>query len=528
MQSLLSRRAFLDRSVKLGALTALATLTDVPLVMRRALAGGQIGRNGNKLLFIFLRGANDALNSVIPMGDDAYGPGIRPDIAIGRQTGLDYTATGPADFPESGPATPTFDYAYGIRLGNGFSALHPSLKFLAPVYNAGELAMIHRVAYPGQSRSHFDSQDYWENGAPNDGLVRDGIFYRAIIESGLANTSPLTGVSFQSSLPLILRGPQAAMTNLSDPTRYNLFGIPNTPSGNAKADAALRAAMGAEFAGKQNRDLLRLQYDNLASTLDIFAQINFSEAGNTYTDAGNTDGHRPYHLFPTTNAKNGGGTAAKYVVSPQNYEFFERLKAAAIVLNKTDAMIAGTQLDGFDTHSNQGGVTGTHANLQRAIAWAIYGLRQYFSKHPDRCNWNSLTVVTLSEFGRTTVQNSDVGTDHAEAGVMFVAGGAVKGYGRHATGSGIIAATPSGAVNGQNVPWVTGMNGSMFGVKGRYLKRAVDFRSVLGELIRDHLGATPEQLGRIIPGYLDAAEALERGGVSGVDGVRIFGEVSVV
>jgi hypothetical protein len=82
--------------------------------------------------------------------------------------------------------------------------------------------------------------------------------------------------------------------------------------------------------------------------------------------------------------------------------------------------------------------------------------------------------------------------------------------------------------NGQTIPWVTGMNGSMFGARSRYLKRAVDFRSVLGELVRNHLGATPEQLGRILPGYRDPAELLERGGVSGVDGVRIFGEPGIV
>ncbi|HMO66027.1 MAG TPA: hypothetical protein PKE47_12535, partial [Verrucomicrobiota bacterium] len=101
------------------------------------------------------------------------------------------------------------------------------------------------------------------------------------------------GVPSQPSLPLLLRGSRAAMPTLSAPPRYNLSGIPNTAAGNAKADAALRAAMGAEFAGKQNRDLLRLQYDNLSGTLDIFAQLNFSEAGNTFTDSTDTDDHRP-------------------------------------------------------------------------------------------------------------------------------------------------------------------------------------------------------------------------------------------
>src|SRR5437899_11140754 len=107
-------------------------------------------------------------------------------------------------------------YPYAIRLGNGVAAMHPSLKFLAPVYNAGDLALIHRVAYPKQSRSHFDSQRYWENGNPNDNIVQDGIFYRTIIESGLAHTAPLTDVSIQSSLSLIFRGSDAAMTKLTD------------------------------------------------------------------------------------------------------------------------------------------------------------------------------------------------------------------------------------------------------------------------------------------------------------------------
>src|SRR5262249_14480815 len=156
------------------------------------------------------------------------------------------------DFPLSGADKPTFDYENAIRLGNGFAGLHPSLKFLAPLYNAGDLALLHRVAYPKQSRSHFDSQNYWETGTPNANAVKDGIFYRTMFESGLANTSPLTGVSVQSSLPLSLRGSKAAMTNLNDPTRYDLLGLP-PKLGDKKADVALRLANGYPFAEKKNR-----------------------------------------------------------------------------------------------------------------------------------------------------------------------------------------------------------------------------------------------------------------------------------
>ena len=68
----------------------------------------------------------------------------------------------------------------------------------------------------------------------------------------------------------------------------------------------------------------------------------------------------------------------------------------------------------------------------------------------------------------------------------------------------------------------------MFGVSDRYLKRCVDYRSVLGKLIRDHLGATQGQLNRIIPGYVDPAEQLLAGGISGKDSTRIMGEPNLV
>jgi hypothetical protein len=64
----------------------------------------------------------------------------------------------------------------------------------------------------------------------------------------------------------------------------------------------------------------------------------------------------------------------------------------------------------------------------------------------------------------------------------------------------------------------------MMQVESRYLRRAIDYRSVLGKVIRDHLGATPDQLNRIIPGYAKSSEALKSGGTQTADGTRIQGE----
>lgn len=62
----------------------------------------------------------------------------------------------------------------------------------------------------------------------------------------------------------------------------------------------------------------------------------------------------------------------------------------------------------------------------------------------------------------------------------------------------------------------------------RYLGRAIDYRSVLGKVIRDHLGATPTQLQRIIPGYGVPSEALRSGGIQTFDGTRIIGEPDIL
>lgn len=519
----ITRRDFLSRSLRAGAGLGIAALCHVPPFACRALAEGNIGLNGKKLLFIFLRGANDALNSCIPVNDDAFTSGIRPNIWIPQDStdGFYDATTGGCEFP-TGLAS-TFAHSNALRLRNGFAALHPSLKFLAPVYNAGELLLVHRVGYPNQSRSHFDSQAYWENGEPNS-ASREGIFYRTLVESGVLATNPIAGISIQSALPTIFKGSGAALTNISDPTRYELLGTP-TPTADQKLMNSILSGNQAQFANKRSRELLRLSYDNLSSTLDLFATINFDESGNTFTDDVATDiGTKHYNLFPTTDDKNGSdgtpGDVSTRVVDTGAYSFFEQLKAAALILNKTDAVIAGTEMSGFDTHDNQGSTTGDHANLLSRVGWAIYALRKYFQQHGDKVSWNNLVVVTLTEFGRTTVQNSNNGTDHAEAGLMWVAGGGVKGTGKAGRTSGVIGCGPS-----DSIPWTTGPGGVMFGVAGRYLQRAVDYRSVLGEVIREHLGATQNQLNSIIPGYV--SENLLSGG-SSTDSTPIMGEVDVV
>lgn len=590
MLNVISRRSFLESSFLAGAGIGLASLTNIPLVMKRALAAGNLGLNGKKVFFIFLRGANDGLNNLLPYGDASYigaagttvSSLIRPNIAIPRidaasnydgvlrtlAMDLHTSATGDG-------AVNTYGFNGGISTGNGYAAVHPSLKFLAPVYNAGNLALVHRTGYPKQSRSHFDSQNYYEIAQPGENVDKQGVWYKAMYQYLLNNpNASLTGVSVQSALPLSLRGNKAAMTNLSDPTRYDLLGIPHAIANNAgsndywgdiKALNAVTNANNVSFPNRKSRDLLQVQYKNVVDTLKTFTDINFNEGpdlyipvsptdysqGNVFLDDENTDGDRPYYLFPTTNEKNGGWrrnpslvVGGRYVI-PQGggsggYTFMKNVKAAALILNKTSARIAGTEIGGWDTHVGQvdGGITtGAQADLLRIVGWAIYGLYKFFKIYGlggsrqmtgAQASWNDVTVVVMSEFGRTTIGNGTMGTDHAEGSMCYVAGGSVRGLGANpANGnSGVYCCHPSASTKGKWIPstYTAGSqtgSGSLFGATGRYLQRGVDYRSVLGEIFKKHMGATQAEVEFVIPGYADPNEKLAAGGTvtaaSGID-----------
>src|SRR6267154_2749743 len=124
--NILNRRAFLSQSFKTSMAVALSTLVDIPFVMKRALAEGSIGLNGKKILFIWLRGANDGLNSVIPVEDPTY-YSIRQQIAIQKEASVNYGTTGfcfdATQYSSDAAQTPraaadsTFSYDRAIRLG---------------------------------------------------------------------------------------------------------------------------------------------------------------------------------------------------------------------------------------------------------------------------------------------------------------------------------------------------------------------------------------------------------------------------
>jgi uncharacterized protein (DUF1501 family) len=146
---------------------------------------------------------------------------------------------------------------------------------------------------------------------------------------------------------------------------------------------------------------------------------------------------------------------------------------ARLIKSGAGVEIAFTEIEGWDTHVNQGGATGQMANRLKELA---EGLAAFHRDLGDRMA--DVVLVTMSEFGRTARENGNRGTDHGHANVMFAMGGPVRGgkvYGRW----------PGLAPESLN--------------EGRDLALTTDFRTVYAEVLKRHLGQT--DLSRIFPGF---------------------------
>jgi uncharacterized protein (DUF1501 family) len=168
----MNRRSFLRLSA--GAVL----LTPGPVLWAADSDGSQ-----KRLIVIFLRGAVDGLNVVVPYEERGYYES-RPTIAIGRP-GTDQGAL-PLD---------------------GRFGLHPALASLLPLWGEEKLAFVHAAGSPDPTRSHFDAQLFIENGTPGHSMTPDGWMNR-LLAALPGPHGPTDAVSIGSTLPQILKGLQ--------------------------------------------------------------------------------------------------------------------------------------------------------------------------------------------------------------------------------------------------------------------------------------------------------------------------------
>ena len=137
-------------------------------------------KNRQRLVVIFLRGAVDGLNVVIPHQEDDYYT-ARPTIAV----------------PYPGEKDGVIDL-------DGFFGLHPALADIVPLWRNNTLAFIHACGSPDETRSHFDAQDYMESGTPGVKTTNDGWMNRLL--AALPQDRPTQALNVGNNTPRILQG----------------------------------------------------------------------------------------------------------------------------------------------------------------------------------------------------------------------------------------------------------------------------------------------------------------------------------
>jgi uncharacterized protein (DUF1501 family) len=320
---------------------------------------------------------------------------------------------------------------------DGFFGLHPSLASFKPLYEQGHLAIVHAVGSPDMTRSHFDAQDYMESGTPGLKSTQDGWLNRALQAEDArcqCQHTPFRAVSLGADVPRTLAGtvPSISLSNLNN---FNVGGRGPAPSPAASAFEAMYGDSGDRIfhpAGEET-----------------FEAVKMLRAAN------------PGQYTPTAGA------------DYPNSEFGNNMKQIAQLLKANLGVEAAfTDVSGWDTHQNQGGANGQLANRLKDFSDSIAA---FWRDLGDSAG--NVTLVTMSEFGRTARENGTGGTDHGHANAMFVLGGEVKG----------------GRVYGR---W-PGLDNDQLN-EGRDLALTTDYREVLGEVVTRTLGAS--NLEAVFPG----------------------------
>ncbi|HYF09827.1 MAG TPA: DUF1501 domain-containing protein [Acetobacteraceae bacterium] len=300
---------------------------------------------------MLLRGALDGLAAVAPYGD--------PHFAALR---------GPLAQPEPGRESGVLD------LGGRFG-LHPRLTALHGMYRANEALILHAVAGPWRTRSHFDAQDFLEAGTTGQQRLDSGWLNRALAALPRARgAGAQTGLAVGTDMPLLMRGPT--------PVGNYAPQLPRTPEPDLYARIAA-LAVGDPLIGPAIAQGLR-ERGYAAATLGEEAR-----------------------MVPGGGPRAGGG-------------FPGLARAAGRLLAAADGpRVAAFEIGGWDTHAGQAArLVGPLGQLDDGLV----ALREALGEH-----WRRTAVLVVTEFGRTVRVNGTGGTDHGTGGVAFVLGGAVAG-----------------------------------------------------------------------------------------------------
>ena len=333
------------------------------------------------MVMIHLNGANDFINTFVPLDQHAIYAGHRPNIYLPTANLIPLDGTLPA----------------AQQLG-----LHPALSGMKSLYDNGKLKIVQGVGMPSPNRSHFKSLDLWLSGGDGSNSTMFNL------ETGwlgrfLDNRYPYyEGLPFTDEPdPLGILLGKMDSTGFTPPHQYrfeiNLSG--QDPAGYYSLISSIGGLPITNFPNSEHGDMLQYIM-GVENSVNVFA--------------------------PTiTSSFNAGTNSGTY---PDN-DLADQLKTVARMLNggiRTKVFM--TTQGGYDTHAfqvdNGNVLTGRHNDLLTELDTAL----KAFQDDLDALGLaDKVMTVVFTEFGRKIVQNGNFGLDHGTLGSMVLIGNGVEG-----------------------------------------------------------------------------------------------------
>jgi uncharacterized protein (DUF1501 family) len=371
------------RSALLGGFSAVAGLA---LLSSRAQGAVRIfasepfggsGKAPRTLLLLQLTGGNDGLSTLVPYGDDLY-------HAARRELRIDPKSVLPLD-----------DYR----------GLHPELKRVRGLFDAGTLAIVQGCGYPHPVRSHFKSYEIWHTADLRGRSAGQGWVGRLCDAAWMDDRDPNLVVHIGASVPYSLVSFTHPPVSFATPTGYRWAGDSQEreafeKSGEREGMRETAPPPKSGGGGEAGKDETSLEYlrrvlrDGQASSATIRSAAARYRTKTAYPDE----------------------------------VFAQALKdIAALATAQIGSRVFSVELTGFDTHSDQ---RNRHDALMRRLD---AGLSAFLEDLRGTEAGQNLVVMVFSEFGRRLHENGSRGTDHGVAGPMLVLGPSVKGglYGKY-------------------------------------------------------------------------------------------------
>lgn len=356
-------------------------------------------------------------------------------VVVSLRGGFDgLNAVVPIGDPDYTRWRPTVGIPQGALLPlEGIFGLHPAMQSLQPFWDDGSLGFVHAVGQTNPTRSHFEAMEEMERAAPGSS-TRTGWLDRTL---GLRDPgTAFQGVQLGGGLPASLftgPSPELAMWSVDS---FELDGAWDTTE--------------------------RQRWSQALTSLHAGAPATIAKPAATTLGA----------LATTGQLKDAGYTPENGATYPSGSLGDALRDIARLVKADVGLQVAAVDYGDWDMHADMGSVDeGWMRDHLRELSRAIAAFGTDLGPHLA-----SVTLVTLTEFGRRVEENGSGGVEHGHGQAVLMLGGGVNG----------------GQVHGR---WPGLADGDLF--EGD-LAGTTDYRKLLAEVLEKRCGASG--LSTVFPG----------------------------